>query len=120
MKQKIFLENFETLASIGVYEHEKVDKQKIIINLKITLRNNEKSLNDIMDRLENVYDYGLFRKTILNVIDIKHYDLLETLCNDIIHDIMTSHGHVVEKVKIKITKPEAFKDCNVSIAFSDP
>jgi len=117
MKQKIFLENFETLASIGVYEHEKVDKQKIIINLKITLRKNKKSL---MDRLENVYDYGLFRKTILNVIDIKHYDLLETLCDDIIHDIMKRHGHVVDKVKIKITKPEAFKDCNVSIEFSDP
>jgi len=114
MKQKIFIEDLEILASIGVYDHEKIDKQKIIINLEIILKNFEKPL---MDRLENVSDYGQFRKIILNVISIKHYDLLETLCNDIAEQILRNKD--VEKIKIKITKPYAFNDCKVSIECSN-
>ena len=50
MQQKIFLENFKTFASVGVYEHEKKDKQQIIINLEITLHKNE---TPILDKLKN-------------------------------------------------------------------
>ena len=114
MQQKIFLENFKTFASVGVYEHEKKDKQQIIINLEITLHKNE---TPILDKLKNVSDYGKFRKIILDVINFKHYDLLETLCIKIIDEIHKIEA--VKKVKIKITKPKAFKDCDVSVQFSN-
>ena len=114
MEQKIFIENFKTFASIGVYEHEKKDKQEIIINLEIILKKNK---NLILDKLNNVSDYGQFRKIILNVIDVKHYNLLETLCEEIVKKIIKIDS--VKKVKIKITKPKAFKDCEVSVQFSN-
>ena len=39
-KRKIFINHLELMASIGVYEEEKKNKQKIIINLEI-LKTNE-------------------------------------------------------------------------------
>ena len=35
--RKIFINNLELMASIGVYEEEKKNKQKIIINLEILM-----------------------------------------------------------------------------------
>ena len=37
MLKKILIENLTCSASVGVYENEKLNKQKIIINLEILL-----------------------------------------------------------------------------------
>ena len=37
MLKKILIENLTCIASVGVYEKEKLNKQKIIINLEILL-----------------------------------------------------------------------------------
>ena len=74
MKQKIFIEEFEVLASIGVYENEKRKKQRIVFNIEIQLKKNNTPLKD---KLKEVTDYGQFRKIILDKLDRKHYHLLE-------------------------------------------
>ena len=62
-KRKIFIHNFEMMASIGVYENEKKNKQKIIINLDILLTNSsEPKADDLME----TQDYSQFRNEIKN------------------------------------------------------
>ena len=114
MKQKIFIEEFEVLSSIGVYENEKKRKQRIIFNIEIELKKNDLPLKD---KLIEVTDYGQFRKIILNKISEKHYNLLEKLARDISKEFFKID--TVEKVKIKITKPDIFDDCKVSIQISN-
>ena len=114
MPKKIIIENLTCNASIGVYENEKLNKQKIIINLEILLVNKMKTHTD---NLNDVSDYGKFRRIILDVINSKHFNLIETLANNIIKKIETFDK--VKNVKIKITKPDIFNDCSVSYEASN-
>ena len=100
MKQKIFIEEFEVFSSIGVYKNEKKRKQRIIFNIEIQLKKNDTPLKD---KLIEVTDYGQFRKIILNKRNFKDHFKIDT----------------VEKVKIKITKPDIFDDCKVSFQISN-
>ena len=107
--RKILINNLIMLASVGVYENEKLNKQKIIINLEILLINKMKTHTD---NLNDVADYGKFRRIVLDVINSKHYNLIETLADNLIKKIETFDK--VEIVKLKITKPDIFNDCSVS------
>ena len=114
MHKKIFIENLICNAYLGVYEEEKNSKQKIIINLEILLIKNIKTNSD---NLDDVADYGKFRRTILNVVNTKHYNLIETLAETLINKCKSLDK--VKYIKIKITKPNAFDDCNVAYEISN-
>ena len=114
MKHKIFIEEFEVLASIGVYENEKKNKQRIVFNIEVQLKKNNAPLKD---KLKEVTDYGQFRKIILDKLDRKHYHVLEKLAQDIYEEFFKIK--TVEKISIKITKPDIFDDCKVSFQLSN-
>ena len=54
------------------------------------------------DNLHDVADYGKFRRIILDVINSKHFNLIETLADNLIKKIETFDK--VENIKLKITK----------------
>ena len=114
MFKKILIENLICNASVGVYENEKLNKQKIIINLEVVLVNTIKTHTD---NLNDVADYGKFRRTVLDIINSKHFNLIETLADNLITKIETFEK--VENIKIKITKPDIFDDCTVSYEISN-
>ena len=114
MKKKIIIENLEIKASIGVYEKEKKTKQKIIINFEILLK---KCNSPVFDQLKEVTDYGQFRKIVLDAVKKKHFNLIETLADEIHKKFLKIE--TVDKISISITKPGAFKDCMVSFELSD-
>ena len=114
MHKKILIENLTCNASIGVYENEKLNKQKIIINLEILLINKVKTHTD---NLNDVADYGKFRSLVLDIVNSKHFNLLETLAYNLIKKIETFDK--VKNIKIKITKPEIYNDCSVSYEISN-
>ena len=96
MLKKILIENLTCNASVGVYENEKLNKQKIIINLEIVLVNNIKTHTD---NINDVADYGKFRRIVLEIINSKHFNLIETLADKLIKKIET-----FEKVKNKFNQ----------------
>ena len=114
MFKKILIENLTCNASVGVYENEKLNKQKIIINLEIMLVNNIKTHTD---NINDVADYGRFRRIVLDIINSKHFNLIETLADNLIKKIETFEK--VKNIKLKITKPDIFKDCSVSYEISN-
>ena len=114
MLKKIVIENLTCNASVGVYEKEKLNKQRITINLEISLINNMKTHTD---NLNDVADYGKFRRIILDVVNSKHFNLIETLADNLVKEIETIDK--VENIKIKITKPDIFNDCSVSYEISN-
>ena len=64
-KRKIFINNLILIASIGVYEKEKKNKQKIIVNLEILLTNDTEPQSD---NLQQTQDYSQFRKCVTDVV----------------------------------------------------
>ena len=112
-KRKIFVNNLILIASIGVYEKEKKNKQKIIVNLEILLTNNTEPLSD---NLEETQDYSQFRKCVTDIVQSEHFDLLEILTKKIYAVI--SKKEFVLGVKINISKPDIFENCEVAYELS--
>ena len=112
-KRKIFINNLILIASIGVYEKEKKNKQKIIVNLEILLTNNTEPLSD---NLQETQDYSQFRKCVTDIVQSKHFDLLEILTKKIYATI--SKNEFVLGVKVNISKPDIFDNCEVAYELS--
>ena len=112
-KRKIFINNLILIASIGVYEKEKKNKQKIIVNLEILLTNNTEPLSD---NLQETQDYSQFRKCVTDIVQSEHFDLLEILTKKIYAVI--SKKEFVLGVKINISKPDIFDNCEVAYELS--
>ena len=113
-KRKIFINNLILIASIGVYEKEKKDKQKIIVNLEILLANNTEPQND---NLQETQDYSQFRKCVTDIVQSEHFDLLEILTKKIYSAI--SKNKFVLGVKVNISKPDIFGNCEVAYELSN-
>ena len=112
-KRKIFLNNLVLMASIGVYEEEKNNKQKIIVNIEILLSN---ATEPQSDNLEETQDYSQFRKCVVDIVESQHFDLLEILTKKVHADI--SSNKFVIGVRVNISKPDIFENCEVAYEIS--
>lgn len=113
-KRKILINNLELMASIGVYEKEKKNKQKIIINLEILLTNESEPKND---NFLETQDYSQFRKIIKEIVESQHFELLEILANKIYATIIKKR--FILGVNVTIAKPDIFDDCEVAYQVSN-
>lgn len=113
-KRKIFINNFELMASVGAYQVEKEQKQKIIIDLEIYLTNDSETKTD---ELNQTQDYSQFRTLVRDIINSRHFQLLEILTDKIYEEIIKNE--FVLGVKVKITKPNIFYDCEVAYQLSN-
>ena len=112
--RKILIKNLIILASIGVYKHEKQNKQKIIVNLEILLTNESEPVHD---DLQATQDYSQFRKCLIDIVQSQHFQLLEILV-DKIHSTLMKNKYVIG-AKVQIFKPNIFSDCEVGYELSN-
>ena len=112
--RKILINNLIIQASVGVYEHEKQFKQKIIVNVELLLSNDSEPKQD---NLESTQDYSQFRKCLIDIVQSQHFQLLEILV-DKIHSTMMKNKNVIG-AKVQISKPNIFSDCEVGYELSN-
>ena len=112
--RKILINNLIIKASVGVYEHEKQNKQKIIVNVELLLSNDSEPKHD---NLESTQDYSKFRKCLIDIIQSQHFQLLEVLAEKIHVSLMINN--YVLGAKVKISKPDIFNDCEVAYELSN-
>ena len=112
-KRKIYINNLTLIASIGVYEEEKKNKQKIVVNLEILLTNDTEPKSD---NFKETQDYSQFRKCVADTVESQHFDLLEILTKKIHSSI--SKNNFVLGVKVNISKPDIFDNCEVAYELS--
>ena len=105
IKRSVFIKDFIIEEIIGIHEHEKVKKQKIIFNVIIEVDQNtipsEKNIKSIID-------YEKITNKLENLTKIKKYNFLETLAEDSFREIFEDKR--INSVKIKIEKPDAIKN----------
>lgn len=112
--RKIIINNLIILASVGVYENEKQNKQKIIVNVELLLSNESEPKSD---NLESTQDYSQFRKCLIDIIRSQHFQLLEVLVEKI-HSTLMINSYVLG-AKVNISKPDIFNDCQVAYEISN-
>ena len=112
--RKILINNLIIKASVGVYENEKQNKQKIIVNVELLLSNDSEPK---FDNLESTQDYSQFRKCLIDIIQSQHFQLLELLVEKI-HSTLMVNNFVIG-AKVNISKPDIFNDCEVAYELSN-
>jgi dihydroneopterin aldolase len=102
-EREIFIKDWIIQARLGVYEHEKNRTQRLRLNLVFFQTPSH------IKHLSDCIDYDAQKKEILKLIERKHYELLETLAEDIAalclqHPLMT-------RISVQLEKLDIYDDC---------
>jgi 7,8-dihydroneopterin aldolase/epimerase/oxygenase len=105
--RRIFLKNYRTLVSIGIHAHEHDKKQLVLINVDLYF---EASRRAQQDSIESVLDYDFLRAEIERITSGRHFNLQETLCEEILAACL-SRAEVLA-ARVSTEKPEAYSNCD--------
>ncbi len=109
MQRRIFLRDYEVIASIGIHEFELKNPQRIIIDVSLDLAN-DMPPDSAEDRIETVLDYDFLRECISGIVKGRHFDLQETLCAEIL--ISCIQPDEVLSARVSTRKPDVYPDCD--------
>ncbi len=114
----VFITNLALDALIGVYEHEKIDPQKIIINIDLTVSEDK---DDIDDKLIGVVCYETIVNKIKTIIAAGHVNLVETLAEQFAEACLEDSRVIATRIRLE--KPEAISEAasvGIEIERSNP
>ena len=104
----ITIKHFQVEAIIGILEHERTAKQRIIVDSKIWYDSNHVSL------IHGFLDYVSVLQHIQILLCEKHYTVLECALQDIAYQSFLSFPSIT-KITLKIQKPDIYKNCLIGV-----
>ena len=108
---QILIEELTLEMSIGILDHEKKNKQRVILDLEISLNEKESYGDDISQTVS----YAEIIEKIKTLATSKHFNLVETLSEDIASECMNYAA--VTKTKVTVKKPDIISEAK-SVGFS--
>ncbi|MBC8271658.1 MAG: dihydroneopterin aldolase [Gammaproteobacteria bacterium] len=104
-KDIIFIEGLEIETIIGVYEHERDIKQKVVLDIEMTLpESNASSADD----LRHTVDYDAVSKLVTSYVIDTQYQLIESLAEQVASLVLGAFA--TDSLKLKLSKPGAVKN----------
>ena len=91
--------------SIGIHDFEKIKKQEVKLNINIDIN---PLLIPIENKLNSIVNYETVVKEVTRLTKNKHYELLETLAEDIFFILFKNNN--IKKIKLKIEKTQIIKN----------
>ena len=104
-KRKVLITNLILVMSVGIHDFEKVKKQEVKFNISIDVNS---LLAPIENELKSIVNYETIIKVITKLTKNKHYELLETLAEDIFDELFQNIN--IKKVELKIEKTQIIKN----------
>jgi len=104
-KRRVIITDLVFDASIGIHDFERKRKQQIKFNIEIDLN---PALKADENDLNSIVNYESVINKIQSITQKKHYNLLETLAEDIFSNLFVNQN--ITKIKLKIEKPEIIKN----------
>ena len=104
-KRKVIISDLILLISIGIHNFEKIKKQEVRFNINIDIN---PSLFPIEDKLGSIVNYEKVVNIITTLTKNKHYELLETLAEDIFNELFTNIN--ILRIKLKLEKTQIIKN----------
>ena len=102
---RVFINDLLVDMLIGIYDHEKVQKQPVRINISLTVLDH---LGPINDDYRNVVCYESIANAIKSLVKEEHINLVETLA-DKIADICLENQRTLS-ASVKVEKLQAVSD----------
>ncbi len=101
---RIFIRDLQVRCVVGVDEHERGEKQEVLVHITIDtdLRRAGRT-----DALEDTIDYKALKKHILRVAENSHFRLIEALAQRIADECLRQPG--IERVRVIVEKPGALR-----------
>ena len=104
-KRKVIITDLVFNTLIGIHNFEKEKEQQIRFNIEIDINPLLKaSEND----LKSIVNYENVINKVKSITHKKHYNLLETLAEDIFNNLFLAKNII--KIKLRIEKPEIIKN----------
>ena len=104
-KRKVIITDLVFNTSIGIHDFEKEKEQQIRFNIEIDINPQLKAAeND----LNSIINYESIINKIKLITQKKHYNLLESLAEDIFSNLFLNKNII--KIKLRIEKPEIIKN----------
>ena len=100
--KKVIVKDLILLISVGIHQFEKQKKQKVKFNLVITTDPNLKS------DIKSIVNYESVINDIKKITEKKHFELLESLSENIFDVIFKNKR--IKKVKLQIEKLDIIKE----------
>ena len=104
-KRKVIITDLVFNTSIGIHDFEKEKEQQIKFNIEIDIN---PSLKPSENDLNSIVNYESVINKIKSMTQKKHYNLLETLAEDIFSNLFVCKNII--KIKLRIEKPEIIKN----------
>ena len=104
-KRKVIITDLIFNTLIGIHNFEKEKKQQIKFNIEIYVN---PLLKAAENDLNSIINYESIINKIKSITQKKHYNLLETLAEDIFSDLFLNKNII--KIKLRIEKPEIIKN----------
>ena len=104
-KDIIFIEGLEIETIIGVYEHERNIKQKVVLDIEMTIPESDASSSD---DLRHTVDYDAVSKLVTSYVIDTQYQLIESLAEQVASLVLGAFA--TDSLKLKLSKPGAVKN----------
>jgi dihydroneopterin aldolase len=111
IEHKIIIKELELMMSIGVLPEERQSKQRVLVNIEISL----KTKNSYEDNIQNTISYADIIDRIKHLSMSKHFNLVETLASEISDICLNEHQAL--KVSVSIQKPDIISEVK-SVGFA--
>ena len=99
----IFIHDLMAYGIVGVYPHERLTPQKLILNIAIYFGEVPAQKSD---RLIDAIDYSYVAEKLVSYIQETQHQLLEKLCQELI-SLSLGLDQRIQAVQISISKPQA-------------
>ena len=103
--RKVLITDLTLLMSIGIHKFEKIKKQEVKLNINIDI---SPSLFPDENKLNSIVNYETIIKNITKIAKKEHYELLETLAEDIFAELFRDRN--INKIMLKIEKTQIIKN----------
>ena len=104
-KRKIIISDLTLLLSIGIHDFEKIKKQEVRFNIFIDI---SPFLAPIKNNINSIVNYETVIKIVTKLSNKKHYELIETLAEDIFNELFKDVN--ILKIKLRLEKTQIIKN----------
>lgn len=103
----IRLEALELSMGLGVHAEERAAPQRVIVGVEMDCAYPHVP----EDRIDAVVDYDFLREAIHKLVESRHFDLQETLCDAIAK--LALRDPRVRRVRVRSQKPDFYPDARI-------
>jgi len=104
-KRRVTISDLTLLMLVGIYDFEKKKKQEVKFNI---IADVDPSFFPIKNNISGIVNYETIIKIVTKLSKSKHYELLETLAEDIFSELFKNIN--ILKIKLKLEKTQIIKN----------